>query len=95
MEFRSFYTLSFTVLLLTASLLAAGVAGAEIEKIEGEVAAAIHSHEGYIPGGYIDARNCLVCHNEMAAEVMDSVHYTWRLQRDCQIRPAVWSLPCG
>lgn len=39
---------------------------------------AVHDHSGYFTNGFLDARNCIVCHKEMANEVIDSVHYQWR-----------------
>jgi hypothetical protein len=36
------------------------------------------NHEGFFPGGYVDARTCLICHPTAATEVMGAVHYRMR-----------------
>lgn len=45
-------------------------------------ALAYHDHSEYFPQGYVDARNCIVCHKDAADEVMGSVHYQWRTEND-------------
>ncbi len=39
---------------------------------------ASQNHEHFFNGGYEGSKTCLVCHEKMADEVMDSVHYLWR-----------------
>lgn len=41
-------------------------------------ALAYRNHTNYFNNGFEGAKTCLKCHESMAGEVMDSVHYQWR-----------------